>query len=223
MKEKSMKKWTSFLLEMGLAGEKALIVVCNTLRSSIFKSNVFVVTVLFTLGSAHSAEVVLKDKRIISGEVIQEKKDSIKVRLKDGTEKEINRSGIAMVDYMGVTKPRKEYPAVGMSVGWPAAVNLVGGYYWEDIGFKIAGMKWGIAFGTQLNLSKRLVDDKDFSSNLSAVAAHLEAFDSSTLDCVGAGIEVNFIGFDLELDPAFRLDTSSVILLWNFGFIQRFN
>ncbi len=128
-----------------------------------------------------------------------------------------------------------EYPVLGLTFGdIPPFLNLVGGYYWKDYGFKLNGFSAGGLESIQLDLSKKLTDTKNFSANLSLVGGYINLGGAiSTIVSLGtvsrglgfcyggAGMDINWGGFAVELDTV--AITDQIVPAFQIGYIQRFN
>ena len=83
--------------------------------------------------------------------------------------------------------------------------------------------------GVQLNSSIKLIENKDFLMDASVLAGRVSGphifwngGSAYSLNYLGAGLEVNLLGFDLELSPTYS-EGPGLFFLWQLGYVHRFN
>jgi hypothetical protein len=177
-------------------------------------------------------EILTTDGQKFTGTVVEDQADFVVLEMDKGVQVRIDKSEIVYrqpEDKTNLTK--QEYFILGGTFGLPTPFNFVGGYYWKDVGFKLAGAYWPGTSGIQVDLSKKLADSKNALGNLSLVAGHISGdiknangdFVTDNWNYAGIGGDVNWGGFALELDIVNGPGNIPGAFLWQAGYVQRFN
>jgi hypothetical protein len=191
-----------------------------------------------------AAEVLTNDGQTFEGKILEEQTDYLLLEIENGVQVKIERSQIVYVKKEDdANKRKREYPLLGATFGDPAIFNVVAGYFWDDIGFKLAGGYWGSFWGAQLNLSKTLTGKdpfheqtfRDISINFSLVGG-LAGNDGSTRGSRwsnntaagnwtygGLGLDFNVSGLFLELDGVTGNFPANITFPFQIGYVHRFN
>ena len=194
--------------------------------------------------SVLAAEVHTTDGQTFKGKILEEEADYVLMEIEDGVQVKIERPQIVYVKKEDEGNQKKsQYPLLGATFGDPAIFNLVAGYWWDDIGFKLAGGYWGSFWGAQLNLSKALAGKdpfqeqlgRDFSVDFSLVGGLAGNNGSSTgsrwsNDAAagtwlygGVGLEANVGGFFMELDGVGGNFPNHITFPFQIGYLHKFN
>lgn len=177
-------------------------------------------------------EILTTDGQKFIGIVVEDQADFIVLEMDKGVQVRIDKAEIVYrqtQDTSNLTK--QEYFVLGATAGQPTPVNFVGGYYWKEFGVKLAGAYWPGISGIQIDLSKKLADNKNVLGNVSLVAGHISGivnnesgvFVTNHWDYAGVGGDVNWGGFALELDIVTGPGNIPGAYLWQAGYVERFN
>ena len=185
-----------------------------------------------------AADVHTTDGQTFSGKILEEQDGFVLVQMEDGVQVKIERAQIVYVQHdeeMNVSP--QDYPALGLTYGSPALFNAVAAYYWRDLGVKLSGGDWSNFWGGQLNLSKKLVDNKSFLGAFSLVGGYVginkisDNFSTWGIPYAvthgftygGLGFDLNWGGFALEADCVAGDFPNQIAFPFQVGYVYRFN
>ncbi len=203
-----------------------------------FGKTVLAVLLFFPPLGAIAAEVHTTDGQTFSGKIIEEEDAFVEVQMEDGVQVRIDRAQIVYVQREeDPEKSRQDYPVLGVTYGTPAIFNLVAGYYLGDLGAKFCGGDWSNFWGGQLDLSKKLVDNKTFLGSLSLVGGYVginkvsDNFSTWGIPYAvthnffygGVGFDLNWGGLAVELDCVAGDFPNQVAFPFQIGYVHRFN
>ena len=192
--------------------------VCGILTGLLFVSAILV----------DAATIVTNDGNKIIGDIIEEQSEWIIIKSPKDLEIKIPRSKITSIFYENALY-RKKYPVFGMTIGTPAALNLVWGYYFENYGIRCSGLYLDTVSGIQLNALRKLKETPNFLQNASILAG--SAFTINNEDriekywnYIGVGYDLNWYGFFFELDITVGSGSySSPQMGLQIGYVHRYN
>jgi hypothetical protein len=174
------------------------------------------------------------------GRIIADTADVLVLRTTDSTDVTIKKSNISRLEVGEFTKEgrRRSYASLGVTLGTPAGIHALGGYYFGDIGLRAHAGYWGGLYGGQISLVRNLSqgDRMTHSLSLGAGYSHITLQHSrfvawgveeyTTTDewkYVSAAYSVNWHGFFLELGLSVGSGTfSNPQLMGQIGYVYDF-
>lgn len=197
-------------------------------RKTVFRSLALILVFFAAPLVLQAAAVITNDGQTFLGKILEEKPEYVLMEVENGVQVRIDRPQIQFIQYADTSEYdyKREYPILGATVFClPASYNLVAGYFWEDLGFKLEGGYWDpTTWGAQLNLSKKLGETKEMLNNLSLILGTRPASHDLNEFYAGGGFDINFNGLFLEAD--FLNGNTNNGVNWafamHFGYIHRF-
>jgi hypothetical protein len=171
---------------------------------------------------------------IYAGRVIDDNPAWIMLITSDSVTITVPKSGVRMVEYgVDVSTRRmsdKSFWSIGVAVGTPAIVNLIGGYNFSEWGIRLSG---GIvpetAAGLQFDLRRNVGYSGSLAHNLHVGVGSLVLDNGNPWisydwwDYVAIGYDLNWGGFYLAGDLSFGEGTySSPQILAQIGYVHEF-
>jgi hypothetical protein len=109
------------------------------------------------------------------GTILKDSADEVVIKTYEGEKVILGKAYIigidSNVDASEANGPTS-FPLVGGSLGTPAALHLIGGYYMGPIGARASLGYLGRLYGAQLNLYRNLTRKEGFSQNLGIAAGY---------------------------------------------------
>ena len=138
---------------------------------------IFQVVLLFLLitGTAFSqSRVRTIDGKEYEGKILHDSSDYLLLRTKDDADVKIAHDQVAVVEYIAGSEKRVKasYPLLGISIGSPAGVQIMSGYYFKGFGIRASAGYIGRLYGGQINFMLNLKKHENFTSNLSLIAGY---------------------------------------------------
>lgn len=95
----------------------------------------------------------------------------------------------------------KEYPMLGITLGFPAGWNFIGGYMFQDYGFFLSGMyRSDNLSGGQINIMKKIYDKNDIIQGISLIGGReyisKSLKDELAIDWTYGGVVYNFYAYN---------------------------
>ncbi len=166
--------------------------------------------------------IYLTDGRVVKGKVVKLSDSIVEYVPSDRDRISIlKRKDIEKIEYgtggrVTFVKPfdkedasyKQGYPVVGLSVGTPGLLNIIGGYYFPLVGFHLSGSFMGTNFyGIQGNIQLRFYETENVVHGFSLIGAynHLEDDNHKVTGgfFVGPAYNLNLYGFFVEFGLAY--------------------
>ncbi len=179
------------------------------------------------------AEVTLKSGQVVRGRIIRETSDSLFVERDNHEVSPISRDGVDFVTYRE-HRDANFYEA-GLTFGLPGGINLVGGYSFGALGFRVSGGYLGAIYGVELAMPIALSSSDNICHYLAVIGSTTVRRSSvsgdlntttetlNTFTGFGAAYQLNYSGFFFELGGLLGSGTlSSPQYTLQIGYVHQF-
>lgn len=192
------------------------------------------------MSASAQTRIKLRSGMAYFGRIVADSDDVIVLRTADSVEMTFKRSTVESIDVMQVRtdSARRAYPSIGVTLGTPAGINLIGAYYFGDLGLRASIGYWGSIYGAQVNLTRNLSTSGNVTHNVSIGAGYMylrihrtnfDAWEVTEHDDISewrylcATYALNWSGFFAEIGVSVGSGTfSNPQLLFQIGYVHDF-